>query len=120
MLALYADAMSGYIAWMTPQLAAVQAKARELFERYRQKAQRPGLHARTPGIIAQLYTKPRAFRSEYAREGNCKALSGSEADDILAKGWNARERRRGQDPSPPRSALLTQQKYILLAYPRRA
>jgi bifunctional DNA primase/polymerase-like protein len=83
---LYVAAMSGFIDWMKPQVVAVQANARESFERYRQEAQRPGLHARTPGIIAQLYTGLEFF-IEYARDAN--ALNASEARDLLAKGWQA-------------------------------
>jgi hypothetical protein len=84
----FVTALSGFIDWMTPRLATVQAKARESFERHRQEAQRLGLHARTPGIIAQLYTALALFIDDYAHK-QAHALDAAEARDLLATGWQA-------------------------------
>lgn len=50
-----AQAMRGYIEWLSPRLDEIPAKLRERFVQFRQKATMEGQHTRMPEVVAWLY-----------------------------------------------------------------
>jgi hypothetical protein len=51
---LYAQALAGYVRWLAPRIAAVRAGLGRETAALRERVREEGLHARTPGIVADL------------------------------------------------------------------
>jgi hypothetical protein len=51
---LYAQAMAGYLQWLAPQYEDVRRGLRAEVVKLREKVEAEGMHARTPGILADL------------------------------------------------------------------
>jgi hypothetical protein len=50
----YAEALAGFVSWLAPQYAVVRDRLRDEAAKTRDLAHAEGMHARTPGIIADL------------------------------------------------------------------
>ncbi len=82
---LYAQAMSGFLAWLAPRYDEVRRTLRSEVEALRSEATRGG-HARTPEIISNLAVGLRHFLA-FAQEAG--TLSHQEAQDLWQRGWQA-------------------------------
>jgi hypothetical protein len=82
----YAQAMTGFLAWLAGRFEAARASIDQRVVELRERALRDPAHARTPDIIANLQA---AFESyiEFARE--CGTVDESQAETFTHKCWRA-------------------------------
>ncbi len=60
-LGLYAASMAGFIHWLAPQYESIQGQKPEMLRQLRAEMHAENVHARTPGIIAELLIGIRFF-----------------------------------------------------------
>jgi hypothetical protein len=82
----YALALSGFLQWLAPQYESVHSRLREEAAELRERARSDGLHARTPGIAADLALGLR-YLLRFATETG--AISAEESDRLWRRGWAA-------------------------------
>lgn len=83
---LYAQAMSGFIQWLSPNYEKIQNNLRREIASFRERASIGKSHRRTPEIIAQLALGLRYFL-DYALE--IGAISDQESKVLWNRGWTA-------------------------------
>lgn len=84
--AKYAKSMAAYLQWLAPQLDEVRKLLKQESAEYRLRAAREGEHARTPGIVADLFIGWKTFL-RFAKES--AAISEEERSDLETRGWKA-------------------------------
>jgi hypothetical protein len=82
----YAEALAGYLRWLAPQYQAILDGLREKTAELRDRARAEGLHARTPGIIADLATGWRCWL-DYALAAG--AIDLATRDALARRVWRA-------------------------------
>jgi hypothetical protein len=82
----YAAALTGYLHGLAPRYAKVRDGLRAEACRLREQVHADGLHARTPGIVAELAVGLRLFLAFAVEAG---ALTGAERDILDRRGWEA-------------------------------
>lgn len=83
---LYAQALAGFIRWLSPQYEQVRAALRSDIGRWRRRAEGGETHRRLPTIGANLLLGL-SYWLAYAEESN--ALTHAEADELWARGREA-------------------------------
>jgi len=83
---LYAEALAGFVRWLSPRYAEVQAALRVEVAELRRAATQSAGHRRTPEIVASLAVGLRYF---LAFAQNAGVLSAEEADVLWKRGWEA-------------------------------
>jgi len=83
---LYAEALAGFVHWLAPRYAEVQAALRVEVAELRQAATQGAGHRRTPEIVASLAVGLRYFLA-FAQDAG--VLSAEEADVLWKRGWEA-------------------------------
>jgi hypothetical protein len=83
---LYAGALAGYLRWLAARYAAIRDGLRSEVAALRERAQSDGLHARTPGILADLATGWRHWLDYAVAAG---ALDAAERDALDRRVWAA-------------------------------
>jgi hypothetical protein len=82
----YAEALAGYLRWLAPRYAAVRDGLRIEVAELRDRAHAEGLHARTPGIVADLAAGWR-YWLDYALAAG--AIGQAERDALARRVWAA-------------------------------
>ena len=108
----YASAMSAYICWLLPRLGQTQAGARQLAADITAAMRSTGLHARTPGVLAELMAGAACFLAFAIDRG---AITPSQADALELRIWlglravggGQAEHQMSQDPARRFIELLT-------------
>ena len=85
---LYASAMAGYVRWLATRYAQILADLPSEVRDLRTALTRPGMHPRTPDIVANLAVGLRCF-IRFAQDVN--ALTREEAEALWERGWAALE-----------------------------
>ena len=80
----YASAMSAYICWLLPRLEQTHACVRQLAADITADMRGAGLHARTPGVLAELMAGAACFLA-FAVE--CGAITPAQADELEQRIW---------------------------------
>jgi hypothetical protein len=83
---LFAQALAGYCRWLAPRYASIREGLRSETAALRERAHSVGLHARTPGIVADLATGWR-YWLDYPRE--IGAIDASEREALDRRAWQA-------------------------------
>jgi hypothetical protein len=83
---LYALALAGYLRWLAPRYPAVQDGLRAETAELRDRAYVDGMHARTPGIVADLATGWRYWLDFAMAAG---AIGQAERDTLAHRVWSA-------------------------------
>ncbi len=85
-IGLYAQAMAGFLHWLAPRYAKIRGRLRGEHAAIRSRVNPAGLHARTPGIVADL-----ALGLEYWLRFavDVGAIDEGERSDLTLRGWNA-------------------------------
>ncbi len=81
---LYAQAMAAYLRWLAPRLKAMRSLMRERVPDLRAIASEVAAHARTPGIVADLFF---GLAGLVAFAVECGAMRPEEADAVSALAW---------------------------------
>jgi hypothetical protein len=81
---LYAQSMSGFLAWLAPGYEAVHARLKAEHAKLRDRALAGRAHARTPGVVADLALGLTYFLT-YALEVG--AINEVERDELAGAGW---------------------------------
>jgi hypothetical protein len=82
----YAAALAGYLRWLAPRYAKVSAGLKDETGAIRERVHAEGLHARTPGIVADLAAGLRYFL-DFAVEAS--AIDTPERDALDKRCWKA-------------------------------
>jgi hypothetical protein len=82
---LYVQALAGFIRWLAPQYQTIRDTLRANIAKYREKAQ-VGTHARTSGIVAELYIGLRYFLSFAVEVG---AITTEQRKELCQRAWKA-------------------------------
>ena len=80
----YASAMSAYICWLLPRLEQTHARVRQLAADITADMRGAGLHARTPGVLAELMAGATCF---LAFAVACGAITPAKADELEQRIW---------------------------------
>ena len=80
----YASAMSAYICWLLPGLEQTHACVRQLAADITADVRGAGLHARTPGVLAELMAGATCF---LAFAVACGAITPAKADELEQRIW---------------------------------
>jgi hypothetical protein len=83
---LYAQALAGYLRWLAPRYPAVRDGLRAETASYRERVHAEGLHARTPGILADLASGWRWWL-DYALEAG--AIDAAQREALARRAWTA-------------------------------
>jgi hypothetical protein len=83
---LYAAALAGYVRWLAPRYPAIHDGLRAETATLRERVRAEGLHARTPGILADLAAGWRHWL-DYALEAG--AIDQGERDSLARRAWVA-------------------------------
>jgi len=83
---VYAAALAGFLRWVAPQYATIQATLATETLRLRELAAASDAHRRTPGIVASLGAAWRLFL-DFALE--CGAIDLTKAESAWRRGWLA-------------------------------
>jgi hypothetical protein len=109
---LMASTMSGYLAWLSPQVEDLKDRLPERHRELRVEAAGLGTHARTPDMVASLGLAMRGFLKFAVETG---AISDARAEEIWVEGWEAlgemaeaqSEHQAGEEPTQQFLELLT-------------
>jgi hypothetical protein len=82
----YAVALAGFIRWLASQYDAIRSRLRTELVEFRNKASQVGLHARTPGIVADLALGLR-YLLDFAQLVG--AITTQERAELWDRGWKA-------------------------------
>ena len=83
---LYAESLAGFVSWLAPHLSTLRDRLPQEQADLRARAGDGGQHARTPGIVADLFIGLHYF-FEYAID--CGAITRRERDDLTHRAWAA-------------------------------
>jgi hypothetical protein len=85
---LHANAMRGFIEWLAPQYNSVQRSLRSRVVEYRNKSATEigNCHARTPGMLAELFAGFETFINFATGVG---AITAERANELQAHAWSA-------------------------------
>lgn len=83
---LYAQALACFLAWLAPTYPRIRAALPGLTAELRTKATADGMHARTPGIVANLAVGLQGFLTFAEVAG---AVTHSEAERLQSESWQA-------------------------------
>ncbi|HEY7154771.1 MAG TPA: DUF927 domain-containing protein [Gemmataceae bacterium] len=83
---LYAQALAGFVRWLAPRYPTIRAGLAAETAALRERVHSEGLHARTPGVIADLATGWH-YWLDYALES--RAIDATERDTLARRAWAA-------------------------------
>jgi hypothetical protein len=83
---LYAAALAGFVCWLAPRYLAIRDGLRAEAAALRERVHAEGLHARTPGVVADLAAGWR-YWLDYALQ--IGAVSAEEREELDRRAWGA-------------------------------